>query len=113
LQKIEFKKKKKTQVLSFSPFSLLFSFPLMDTSNTSKETETKKMNNPECCQLESQAEKIQPSPVEPEGQFQLFVGRIPFSFAESEVRELFKEFGTITEIRVHRNKATQQPAGCY
>lgn len=36
----------------------------------------------------------------------VYVGRIPHGFYEKEMKDFFKQFGTITKIRISRNKQT-------
>ncbi|EGG20195.1 hypothetical protein DFA_07315 [Cavenderia fasciculata] len=47
------------------------------------------------------------------GGVKIFIGQIPKSFTEDDLREMFADFvDSIEEIKVIRNKATQEPQGC-
>ena len=44
-----------------------------------------------------------------EGPGAVYVGRIPHGFYENEMRQYFSQFGTITKLRLSRNRKTGQP----
>lgn len=41
----------------------------------------------------------------------LFVGNLPFSATEQEVRELFEQFGTVESVNLVNDRHTGQPRG--
>jgi len=42
----------------------------------------------------------------------LFVGQIPKSMSEEELKNFFKEYGTILQTSIFKDKATDEPKGC-
>ena len=41
----------------------------------------------------------------------LFVGNLPFSATEAEVRSLFEQYGTVEDVKVITDRDTGQPRG--
>ncbi|XP_071113247.1 CUGBP Elav-like family member 2 isoform X15 [Haliotis cracherodii] len=58
--------------------------------------------------MNSQTQKTEPDP----DCIKMFVGQIPRSMDENDLRELFEEYGPVFQLNVLRDKATGQSKGC-
>lgn len=45
------------------------------------------------------------------GMKSIYVGNLPFSATEDEVRDLFEEYGTVQEVRLMTDRETGRPRG--
>lgn len=57
--------------------------------------------------MNSQTQKTEPDP----DCIKMFVGQIPRSMDENDLRELFEEYGPVFQLNVLRDKATGQSKG--
>ena len=62
-----------------------------------------------CSNMNSQSPKSEP---DPDG-IKMFVGQVPRSMDENDLRQMFEEFGSIYQLNVLRDKITGQSKGEY
>ncbi len=44
-------------------------------------------------------------------QNKLFIGNLSFKLGDDDIRDLFQQFGSITEVAIPRNRETDKPRG--
>lgn len=60
-----------------------------------------------CSNMNSQTPKTEPDP----DAIKMFVGQIPRSMDENDLRKMFEEFGPVYQLNVLRDKVTGQSKG--
>ncbi len=63
----------------------------------------------DCSNMNSQASKTEPDP----DAIKMFVGQIPRSMDENDLRKMFEEFGPVFQLNVLRDKDTGQSKGKF
>ncbi|UKK00340.2 ribonucleoprotein [Theileria orientalis] len=63
-------------------------------------------------QSESKPSEDLPCSPAPPAAIKLFIARIPKDFKEEDVRKLFEDFGTVEEVTIIKDKATNVPKNC-